>query len=307
MKITAFVVTRNRPALLQRVLNAVSAQTLRPDEVVVFDNASDEPTRDMLRKRSDVTVLRSDNNIGGAGGFARSLQHALAHGADWVWLLDDDAVPHGDALQRLFDARASLPANVGALCSSVDEFGALALQHRRYFDTLFGRERTVSASAYKAFAVRIDTGSFVGFLADARAVWAAGLPRTDFFVSYDDTEFSLRLKMNGFSVWLVPESRIDHLREASARMRNHAFGPRHYYNVRNRIAVASQYARWPMLAALRASMIGIALWVISSHPWQFKSMAMLVHAIADGHRGRLGEIHAPSEVADGTRVQTTGY
>ncbi|WP_248320387.1 glycosyltransferase [Caballeronia sp. Sq4a] len=307
MKITAVVVTRNRPALLVRVLDALSGQSLRPGEVIVFDNASDEATRDMLSTRHDATVLRSDYNIGGAGGFARGVQHALARGADWVWLLDDDAVPHRDALQRLVAARALLPADVGALCPSVDEFGAVALQHRRYFDSLFGRERTVAASAYNEFAVRIDTGSFVGFLADARAVWAAGLPRADYFSAYDDTEFSLRLKAVGFSVWLVPESRIDHLREIGARLRNHSFGPRHYYNVRNRIAVSSQYARWPLLAALRASVVGVALWMISSHPWQVQSMEMLVRALADGHRRRLGEIRSSTGAADGTTVRTTGY
>jgi GT2 family glycosyltransferase len=56
------------------VLDALSGQSLRPDEVIVFDNASDKPTRAVPDKRPDVGALRSDYNIGGARGFARGLQ-----------------------------------------------------------------------------------------------------------------------------------------------------------------------------------------------------------------------------------------
>ncbi|KAN90292.1 UDP-galactofuranosyl transferase GlfT1, partial [Mycobacterium tuberculosis variant bovis Bz 31150] len=36
------------------------------------------------------TYLGSRRNLGGAGGFALGMLHALAQGADWVWLADDD-------------------------------------------------------------------------------------------------------------------------------------------------------------------------------------------------------------------------
>ena len=39
------------------------------------------------------TYLGSRCNLGGAGGFALGMLHALAMGADWVWLADDDGRP----------------------------------------------------------------------------------------------------------------------------------------------------------------------------------------------------------------------
>ena len=39
------------------------------------------------------TYLGSRRNLGGAGGFALGMLHALALGADWVWLADDDGRP----------------------------------------------------------------------------------------------------------------------------------------------------------------------------------------------------------------------
>ena len=50
-------------------------------------------------------TCRSRRNLGGAGGFALGMLHALALGADWVWCADDDGRPADDAvLATLLDA-----------------------------------------------------------------------------------------------------------------------------------------------------------------------------------------------------------
>ena len=46
--VAAVVVTRNRPALLKRCLDALDSQTYPASQLVVIDNASDQPTRDLL-------------------------------------------------------------------------------------------------------------------------------------------------------------------------------------------------------------------------------------------------------------------
>ena len=58
--VVAVVVTRNRPALLKRCLEAIDSQTYPVRELVVVDNASDEPTREFLasetaRRSADFT------------------------------------------------------------------------------------------------------------------------------------------------------------------------------------------------------------------------------------------------------------
>lgn len=247
MNVTAVVVTHDRPRLLEQTLDALAAQSHKPTAVVVVDNASGPETRQLLAVRHDVQVCRLEENSGGAGGFATGVDVALRAGADWIWLLDDDAVPHVDALELLLDQLPQVGSKVGALCSAVEEFGGLALQHRRYFEPATLREPVVKGEAYGEHLVRIDTGSFVGFLLNANAARANGLPNRDFFLAYDDTEYSLRLGVAGWSLWLVPASVIDHRRTASGRLRNARFGLKHYYNLRNQLAVFRRYGcapRW---------------------------------------------------------------
>lgn len=237
-----------------------------------------------------LAVLRSDTNLGGAGGFALGLEHACAAGYDWIWLLDDDAISRPTALYELERVLPELGADVGAVCGAVVEFNALALQHRRRFGAWSGIETSLPAVVYTHGAppAPIDTASFVGFLVAADAVARAGLPCADFFLSYDDTDYSLRLWRAGLSLWLAPASVIDHLRQPHGRLRASVFGPRHYLNVRNRIVVARAHARMPVVPALIASGVGVALLVVSGGWRHADGWRWLGRALRDGYRGRLG-------------------
>src|SRR3954467_13069990 len=96
--ICAVVVTHRRPDELAKSLDAVSAQTRAPDHLVVVDNDFSDGQDARVREIVDgqpiaTTYIGSRRNLGGAGGFALSMLHALALGADWVWLADDDGRP----------------------------------------------------------------------------------------------------------------------------------------------------------------------------------------------------------------------
>ncbi len=89
--VIAVIVTRFRAELLADSLAALAKQTHPVMHLVVIDNGPDEATRAVVESAGlPVTYLPSHHNLGGAGGFALGMLHALALGADWVWLGDDD-------------------------------------------------------------------------------------------------------------------------------------------------------------------------------------------------------------------------
>ena len=292
--VVAVVVTHNRPEELMLVMRALQGQTRVPERILVLDNASTVPASDILAGFPFVEIVRSEVNSGGAGGFSLGIDAALVHSPDWLWLMDDDAVPRPDALERLLEQVPSLEKKtnqLGALCCAVYEFDALAPMHRRRFFMPFAWEQAVSLVLYSAATVQIDTGSFVGLLLSAKAARLVGLPNADFFLAYDDTEYFLRLLNAGYSNWLVPASKIDHLRSASARLRSSFFGPKHYYNIRNRLAVALQYARWKTPAVCLALLSGLLIWLACGGIRQPESIRLLFRAVNDGLRGKLGELN----------------
>jgi GT2 family glycosyltransferase len=288
VRIAAVVVTHHRPELLPQALAALHLQTRRLDAIYVVDNACGAAGTAGLGGPNGVTILRPDFNLGGAGGFALGMTRAFEAGHDWIWLLDDDALARPDALARLLDALDGPAEGAAALCGTVREFGDIALPHRRRYHLATGLERPLPRRAYDGPPCRTGTASFVGLLVSATAIAQAGLPEPALFLSYDDTEYSLRLGHAGLPIWLVPASVVEHLRERRSRLRAGPFGCRHYFTIRNRIAVARGYADLRVTATGVALLFALALWLASGGAFQRGALRILLRAIRDGVRGRLG-------------------
>jgi rhamnopyranosyl-N-acetylglucosaminyl-diphospho-decaprenol beta-1,3/1,4-galactofuranosyltransferase len=288
--VCALVVTRNRKELLAECLHALLEQTVPLSCVIVFDNASTDGTADLLGDRGltlspVLRYVRSEVNSGGAGGYGEALKLGSQTDADWLWLMDDDAEPHPAALERLLDCLPATNPATSALCPAVvDGHGRLDPLHRcrlGHFVTPLPRS-AYAAGDYAA----VDCASFVGLLVRTAAVHAAGLPRREFFLGYDDAEYSLRLRRVG-EIRLVPESVIKHKiaiggGEATRRARlwnrllgaHYASSPwRNYwkdlYRIRNLVAmkVEHQGLSHPELALVIAGYAAKAL-LYESRPWR---------------------------------------
>jgi GT2 family glycosyltransferase len=213
LTVHAVVVTFNRKALLTECLDALSASEHPVERIVVVDNASTDGTPDLLRERGyldrpEIEYVRLDDNLGGAGGFAKGVEVAREHECDWLWLMDDDCEPRPDALGLLLAAPAATDPTTAALCGKVEKAdGTLDFVHRGTFRT---RMVPLPEAEYVPGRHRpIDYPSFVGLLVRTDLARRLDLPRADFFIWGDDVEYGLRLREHGDLV-LVPESVMGH-------------------------------------------------------------------------------------------------
>ena len=206
--VCACVLTRDRRELLEECLGGLRAQTHPLDRIVVVDNASSDGTQAMLAARDDIDYVRLEENSGGAGGFAEAVRHGRDTGADWLWLMDDDAEPRPDALERLLAAPPAADPGVAVLAGTVEQpDGTIEVLHRGHV----GRFMTaLPAEAYTAGGhPALGFASFVGFLVRGDVARALELPKAEFFIGCDDVEYSIRARRHG-EIRLVPESVIVH-------------------------------------------------------------------------------------------------
>jgi rhamnopyranosyl-N-acetylglucosaminyl-diphospho-decaprenol beta-1,3/1,4-galactofuranosyltransferase len=91
-RIAVAAVTFDRPKDLAVLLGSINSQTARVDTICLVDSGK-TPALDVAEKHSNVDYIRSEANLGGAGGFALAALKAVASGAKWIWMMDDDAVP----------------------------------------------------------------------------------------------------------------------------------------------------------------------------------------------------------------------
>ncbi len=185
--VAAVVVTFNRKDLLVECLDALLRQSRPVDRIFVVDQVSTDGTAEMLKQRaylelSTIVYSRSEKNTGGAGGFHRGVEMAYAAGIDWIWMMDDDAIAEPNALEKML--RYSSDPNVCAIANAKMRLnGTLDDGH-----LVFERESSVdSEPAYLTFS------SFVGLMVSRAAVTEIGVPKAEFFLQGDDTEYCIRL------------------------------------------------------------------------------------------------------------------
>lgn len=197
--IVAVVVTMNRPELLTASLRVITAQRRPVDHLVVVDNGDQPEVRDVVARCGvPATYLPSRRNLGGAGGFALGMLHALSLGADWVWLADDDGRPEGpEVLSTLLAcaARHCLDA-VSPVVVAIDDPERLAFPLRRGLQ--WRRTRAELSGDGRADDLLPGIASlFNGALFTADCLDVVGVPDHRLFVRGDEVEVHRRMVRSG--------------------------------------------------------------------------------------------------------------
>jgi rhamnopyranosyl-N-acetylglucosaminyl-diphospho-decaprenol beta-1,3/1,4-galactofuranosyltransferase len=193
------VVTHRRPDELSKSLDAVTTQSRPPDGLVVVDNDNDPRVRDLVAGQPiPSTYVGSLRNLGGAGGFALGMLHALALGADWVWLADDDGRPaDSDVLSTLLACaeRHGLAA-VSPIVGDIADPKRLAFPLRRGLVWRRRVDELRTEGAGRDLLAGIAS-LFNGALFRASTLEATGVPDLRLFVRGDEVEVHRRLLRSG--------------------------------------------------------------------------------------------------------------
>lgn len=248
----AVIVTHRRPVELAKSLAVVCSQTRPPDHVIVVDNDNDPAVQSLVSSQPvTTTYLGSARNLGGAGGFALGILHALAQGAEWVWLADDDGRPADTSvLATLLDcaSRHGL-AEVSPMVCDLNDPARLAFPLRR---GLVWRRHVAELQVDREAGDDLLPGIaslFNGALFRATTLEAVGVPDIRLFVRGDEVEVHRRLVRSGLpfgtclgAVYLHPQGSDEFKPILGGRM--HTQYPsdetKRYFTYRNRGYLQSQ-------------------------------------------------------------------
>jgi rhamnopyranosyl-N-acetylglucosaminyl-diphospho-decaprenol beta-1,3/1,4-galactofuranosyltransferase len=244
--VAAVVVTRHRRDLLADSLKLIAAQTRAVDHLVVVDNGPDQPAREVVEAFPlPCTYLLSHRNLGGAGGFALGMLHALALGADWLWLADDDGRPADENVLAVLLEEADKRglAEVSPVVTNIDAPAKLAFPLRRGLTW-----KRSSAELGTDFLPGIAS-LFNGALFRASTLDVIGVPDLRLFFRGDEVEVHRRLVRSGLPFgtslkvsYLHPDGSAEFKPMLGGRF--HAQDPenevKRYYTYRNRGYLLSQ-------------------------------------------------------------------
>ncbi|HVC85849.1 MAG TPA: glycosyltransferase family 2 protein [Gaiellaceae bacterium] len=255
--------------------------------ICVDNGSTDGSDRAVEEHFPGVELIRTGANLGYAGGNNVGIRRALERGADWVLLLNNDAVAEPGLYDALALAASARPDAGLLACTIVDERGAVQYAGAS-FNARFGysgRVRTVPPRG-PADVGRADGAA----LAVSRAaVERAGYLDERLFLYVEDVDWSLRIRAAGFAVVVVPGALVRH--QGSAASGGSASTVNLYYDTRNTIVVAEQHAPLPrgLRALRRGIVVGAHLAQAASHPARAAAARAVLAGWRDARAGRLGQ------------------
>lgn len=216
-------------------------------ETVVVDNGSRESPEATLEEQGlSVPVLRLDSNLGYAGGNNVGIAWALDRGADFVWVLNNDAEVDADSLTPLVES-AARHARAGAFGPRIvrgDDPSRIwvawgEVTWRQSLIALVGENEPDGPRFREEREVGWVTGCAL-FLR-ASALREVGSFEEDFFAYHEDVDWAARARAKGWSSRFVPASRVVHHIHGSSGGASHYGGFRKYLSARNSVLYAKRH------------------------------------------------------------------
>jgi len=216
-RVSVVIVNKNAGPHLATALESLRLQTVPPRRVIVVDNASDDGSLDGLDARFPfVEFICSAENLGFAA--ANNLAVQMSDDCEFVALLNPDAFPEPDWLERLLAAAAVHPECVlfGSRLVRADDAATLDGTGDMYHVGGMAWRRDQGAPDHVA---RPEAETFSACAAAAlyrRDVFlAVGGFDESFFCYYEDTDLAFRLRLAGHRCLYVPGAVARHVGSAT--------------------------------------------------------------------------------------------
>ncbi len=267
----AIILTFNRLSNLKHCIATLAKQTWRPDCVLVVDNHGSDGTYEYIKPITEgdpsLTILRTSENLGSAGGFAEGMTWAVKNGYDYLWMMDDDCEPDESCLEIQLLEQANCTRQI-VFPTSINQLG-----------------KSRNNPAWR------------GVLIPRQVVEEAGVPDKELFFSKEDTEYLQwrLLKLHRVKAKFLENAIIRYSVFDSEKRPAWKF----YYQSRNSIYYRLWIQRPPKLGRYRKLLFSIIkMWfrIVVREDQKIKKSRLLLLGIAHGLRGRIGKVIDPATV-----------
>ena len=188
--------------------------------VVVVDNGSTDDSVQRIRQAyPEITLIETGKNLGFSGGNNVGIRYALEHGAEYVWLLNNDTVVDAHALTAMITLAES-DAQIGAVGSVIYEmntpekiqvWGGGKVHLWIGIERLFTRPVSFKKIHYIAGASLLIRRAVVEHI---------GLLDEKFFMYWEDADYGFRIRKAGWKLVVASDSTIWHKGSSSFQGRS---------------------------------------------------------------------------------------
>ena len=202
---------------LATVAAAVHDNPIADIRPLLVDNGSTDGTEAVIRAEFPwCPILRIEQNNGPAAGNNRGIEHALAHGADWVMLLNNDTLVRRELVTTMAAAATANPAYaiLGPVLNYMSEPAIVmtdaVLFNRPTFHGFFERKEVPVTLSQPPAATDTDVVNGCCMMIAAPVFRAIGQFDESMFIYHDETDFCLRAWAAGFRCGVIDHQLVWH-------------------------------------------------------------------------------------------------
>jgi GT2 family glycosyltransferase len=263
-KVSIIILNWNSYDVTKECLSSIYRMSYRNYQIVLVDNGSADGSADRLAEEfPSILAIYNERNLGFTGGNNIGIKRAFQNQPDYILLLNNDTIVEPEFLSKLI-AVAESDEQIGILNPKIYYFD----QPKRlwYAGGSFnlwkgvashhGHRKIDRSTSEKIKEVDFITGC--AFLIRSAVVRQVGLLDDILFYSYEDADWSIRVRHLGYKAVYVPAAQIWH-KESYDTKKNAGKAFRDYYNVRNSILVMRKHGRayhWPSFLICLSCLLG---------------------------------------------------
>lgn len=258
MKKTAVIIPHyGDPALTIDCLKSLS-RGKEKFHTFLIDNSSRKDLVLQVQSLLPVTILRPEENLGFAGGVNLGIKQSLKENYDLIVVLNNDTVVQNETLSVLINSAQKLPRS-GLISPKIYFAEGFEFKKNRYkpadlgrviwyaggiidWQNIYASHRGVDQIDKNQYQKSEETDFATGccLLIKREVVKKIGFFDENYYLYYEDVDYSVRAKLAGFGVYFEPKARLWHKNAISSKGPGSAV--HQYYQTRNRLYFAGKFA-----------------------------------------------------------------
>lgn len=300
MKITLSIINYNGAKKTLSCLASLEKMVIKGIDlsVIVVDNASNEEINIDEKKYKNISVrlVKNSSNTGFSGGHNTAIHKAVKDNSNYVMILNNDTTVDKNLLRELLLA-IEKDKKIGIVVPKIYFMRGTEFHKERYKESELGKVIWYAGGemnwnniyGYHTGVDEVDNGQFDANIKTNFATGCCMLVRTDvfttvgflnedYFLYYEDSDFSMRVRNAGYSIIFVPEAILWH--ENAGSTGGSGSSLQDYYISRNRLLFGFTYASFRTRVALIRESIRL---MRKGREWQKKGVIdFFLHKLGKG-------------------------
>lgn len=236
-RVFVVVLNWNGKQFLKRCLNSLLESSYRA-QIIVVDNGSSDGSIEFIEKYfPKITLLKNKKNLGWTGGNNVGVRYAIKKNADAILILNNDTHVAKNAIQLLVNKLFS-DKKIGIVGpkiyfdkqgdKKIISFAGGFFTKNRYFGMHRGSNEVDKGQYSSDESSEFITGAAIMIKRDVFK--KIGLFDDDYFIYYDEADFCMRARQEGYIIEFVSQAHVFHAFSGTISLGSPF---QHYYTTRN--------------------------------------------------------------------------